>query len=163
MGLRGFVCAPSLSGMTCHVKCEVQVSRKQFQKLFENRRQQAVFTQPGLSVSGEIGDASDFPEPRDYAYSAWGGGRALIVFAPKILRANTARQDALIRHELGHALLQSAGLEHSEAECDAVAERVFGDLIYYDSDNVQTLNANAKGARRPRPAHLPTGMETKKR
>ena len=135
------------------------MSSKKFMALFEKRRQHAVSVQPGLQVSAQIGDCSDFPKPRDYAYSAWDGEQALIVFAPKVLKANKSRQDALIRHELGHALLQSAGLDHSERECDAVAERVFGDKIYYDSDDVQTLNPKARGARRPRPSYLPTGIE----
>lgn len=157
------MCGPTLSDTPCRVKCEVQVSSRKFMTLFEKRRQHAVSTQPGLQVSAQIGDPSEFPKPRDYAYSAWDGEQALIVFAPKILRANQARQDALIRHELGHALLQSAGLDHSERECDAVAERIFGDKIYYDSDDVQTLNSRVAGATRPRPSYLPTGKEPKTR
>jgi hypothetical protein len=104
-----------------------------------------------------IGDAGDFLKARDYAYSAWDGRISEIVFAPKVLSAEMARADALMRHELAHAILQNAGLEHTEAECDAIAEKVFGDPIYYDADDVQTLDAHAPGARRPRPAYLPRG------
>ena len=124
-----------------------------FKRLFEKRLRELLLAQPALEITMKIGKASEFPKRRDYAYSAWNGERAQIVFAPKISRASTNRQDALIRHELSHALLQSAELNHNERECDAVAERIFGDRIYYDSENVQTLNE--QNSRRPRPTHLP--------
>lgn len=112
-----------------------------------------------LRVSVSLGDPAEFPKDRNYAYSAWDGHTASIVFAPKVLDADLAQQDALLRHELSHAILQHAGLPHSERDCDAVAERVFGAPLYYDYRDVQTLNPRAPGARRPRPAHLPTGEE----
>ena len=138
------------------------MSLKKFKALFRKRLQHAQKVQPGLRVTLGIGDPADFPKRRDYAYSAWDGETAHVVFAPKIGRAAQARQDALIRHELSHALMQTAGLSHNERECDAVAESVFGDRIYYDSDLVQTLDPKARGAVRPRPAHLPTGLETRR-
>jgi len=128
---------------------------KSFQRLFEKRLEEALLVQPKLQITLSIGEASEFPEARDYAYSAWDGQRANIVFAPKIRHANTARQDALIRHELSHALLQTANIKHNEKECDNLAEDVFGDRLYYDVEDVQTLNSKAKGATDTRPKHLP--------
>lgn len=130
------------------------MSRQSFFALFEKRRKQALAVQPDLRVTLTIGAAKDFPKVRDYAYSAWDGQTAAIVFAPKTLRAPLARQDALIRHELSHALMQTAELEHSERECDALAEKVFGDHLYYDAACIQTLDQE-KGVYAIRPRHLP--------
>lgn len=110
---------------------------------------------PGLRVILIVGKKSHFPRKRNYAYSAWDGEVAAIVFSPKIHFASKDTQDALIRHELSHALMQTLGIDHTERECDELAERVFGDKIYYDKDDVQTLDPDAPGARRPRPAYLP--------
>ena len=126
-----------------------------FRRLFDKRRQKIKDIRPDLDVVLEIGNPAEFPANRDYAYCAWDGEKARIVFAPKIHRADQPRQDALIRHELAHALLTSADLPHSERECDAVAEAIFGDLIYYDDEDVQTLTGGA----RPRPRHLPNPRE----
>lgn len=148
---------PPPIGPPARVKGDAIVDAKKLFNLFDQRRKQAAKVNPGLRVTLTIGDAEGFPKARDYAYSAWDGRISEIVFAPKVLSAKMARVDALMRHELAHAILQNAGLEHTEAECDAVAEKVFGDPIYYDADDVQTLDAHAPGARRPRPAYLPTG------
>lgn len=132
-----------------------------FEALVHERVAQAGGAFPDLSlrVSVSLGDPAEFPEDRNYAYSAWDGHTASIVFAPKVLDADPAQQDALLRHELSHAVLQHAGLPHSERDCDAAAERIFGAPLYYDHRDVQTLNPHAPGARRPRPAYLPTGEE----
>lgn len=126
-----------------------------FRDLFNERREQVRGIRPDLRIELGIGDSAEFPANRDYAYCAWDGEKARIVFAPKIRQADRSRQDALIRHELAHALLTSADLPHSERECDAVAEAIFGDLIYYDDDDVQTL----VGGSRPRPPYLPNPSE----
>lgn len=132
-----------------------------FRGLVKARVAQGVRSFPDLSLHIVVtfGDPSEFPEDRNYAYSAWDGETASIVFAPKVLEAPQEQRDALLRHELSHAFLQHAGLPHSERDCDAVAERIFGAPIYYDHRDVQTLNPRAPGARRPRPAYLPTGDE----
>jgi hypothetical protein len=128
-----------------------------FESLIRRRLAQAhaAFPDLTLTVSLTLGDPAEFPAERNYAYSAWDGNKAQIVFAPKRLDADEAQQDALLRHELAHAILQHAGLDHSERDCDAVAERIFGAPIYYDARDVQTLNPDVFGAQRPRPAHLP--------
>jgi len=133
------------------------VDAKKVSDLFDRRLKRARKVNSDLQATLTIGQDSLFPKPRDYAFSAWDGERSEIVFSPKVLSANLARVDALIRHELSHAILQHAGQEHTEAECDAVAERVFGDRIYYDAEDIQTINPKAPGARYPRPAYLPTG------
>lgn len=132
-----------------------------FEALVRKRVTQAgaAFPDLPLRVSVSLGDPAEFPEDRNYAYSAWDGASASIVFSPKVLDADAEQQDALLRHELSHAVLQHAGLPHSERDCDDAAERIFGDPLYYDHRDVQTLNPRAPGARRPRPAYLPTGEE----
>ena len=138
------------------------MSLLRFKRLFRERLAAVRERRPELDVRYRIGRREDFPETRDYAVSLWdseagNGGRVTLIFAPKIKSAPADRQDALIRHELAHAVLQSAGLEHDERECDTVAEALFGDEIYYDHQDVQTLNEHARGATRPRPARLPDG------
>jgi predicted SprT family Zn-dependent metalloprotease len=128
--------------------------------LFRQRFDTAKQICPALQVTLHIGQESEFPKNRDYAYSLYTDNRANIVFAPKVLHASRDRQDALIRHEIAHAVLQSAGLDHSERECDAAAERIFGLPIYYDAEDVQTINPKAPGAHRPRPDYLPRGDGT---
>lgn len=100
----------------------------------------------------EIGKPSEFPQPRNHAYT-YGvpGGPLRVVFAPRIFQADTARTVALIRHELAHALMLYQGVDHTERQCDAVAETLWKAPIYYDAEDVQTLR---KGVR-PRPGHLP--------
>lgn len=122
-----------------------------FRELFNKRKREMQVKRPDLKLSVAIGKASEFPKKRNYAYCSWDGEKAAIVFAPKIRNATRSRQDALIRHELAHALLLSADLPHDERECDAVAEEFWGDPIYYDADDIQTL----AGGTRPRPRHLP--------
>lgn len=129
--------------------------RRDFFRLVKARLQAVQEAIPGIQVDIGFGPPGDYPNERDFAYSAWDGKKATIRFSQKVLYVPTATQDALIRHELSHAMLQNASLDHSERECDAVAERIFGDLIYYDSNDVQTLDAHRPGAKRPRPTHLP--------
>ena len=122
-----------------------------FRELFNQRKREVQGQRPDLKISMKIGKVSEFPKKRNYAYCAWDGDKIKIVFAPKIRNASRSRQDALIRHELAHGILQSADLTHTERECDGVAEEFWGDPIYYDSDDVQTLSRGT----RPRPRHLP--------
>ena len=109
-----------------------------------------------------LGRAQDFPMDRDFAYCSAGPatGRIEIVLAPRIVaEAATARGrdriSGLLRHEFAHGLLLLAGLDHSERDADRVAADVFGLPVWYDADDVQTVNPKAPGARRPRPAYLP--------
>jgi hypothetical protein len=129
--------------------------RRAFFRIVEDRLRAVKEAVPDIQVDIGFGPPSDYPKDRDFAYSVWDGKKATIRFSPKVLYVPEATQDALIRHELSHAMLQNASLDHSERDCDAVAERIFGDFIYYDSNDVQTLDAHRPGAIRPRPPHLP--------
>lgn len=121
------------------------------------QRLQDVASNNGVSlpaVTLRVGRSAEFPKKRNYAYCMqMRDGQLTIVCAPKMRRAPPHRVDALLAHELGHAILLDAGRpDHSEREADAVAERVFGVRISYDKDDVQTLRRGV----RPRPARLDT-------
>jgi hypothetical protein len=111
---------------------------------------------PAVRVTLRTGPAADFPARRDYAYcQKVDEDHAQITVAPKFARATRDRQRGLLAHELAHGALLCAGLDHTEAETDAVAEHIFGRPIYYDADDVQTWDSTAPGALRPRPRYLP--------
>jgi hypothetical protein len=79
----------------------------------------------------------------------------IVAVAPKIAHADEGRLEALLCHELAHAILLHLGDdEHTERDADECAERVFRIRIYYDADDVQTTDAFAPKARRPRPLYL---------
>lgn len=92
--------------------------------------------------------------PKTQGRRARGAGYVIGV-APKIAQVDDFCLEALLCHELAHAVLLNAGNDtHTERDADACAEREFGVRIYYDNLDVQTTNPFAKGARRPRPAYL---------
>jgi predicted SprT family Zn-dependent metalloprotease len=108
---------------------------------------------PFFEVCLSVGDASEFPKPRNMAYTNHDDdtGDMLIVVAPKLLHGDHERIEGVLRHEFGHALLFFWGQDsHGERDADTVAERVFGAPIYYDRETVQTL----RGGTRPRPSYL---------
>jgi len=105
------------------------------------------------------------PDPREARKPAKrGSGRPrkrpqaegyIIAVAPKLEHADDGRMEGLICHELAHAVLLHHGYdEHTERDADACAEQVFDVCIYYDADDVQTTDAFAAMARRPRPPYL---------
>lgn len=101
-----------------------------------------------VHVSVLIDYDGDYPKPRDFAKTTGD----VIYFSPKILDAAPLRVEGLLRHELAHVVfMQSGNFDHTERETDALAEELFGDYIYYDAQDVQTL---APG-KRPRPHYLP--------
>lgn len=119
---------------------------------------------PTLRVELRVGSARSFPAARDYARCIYqtpnprpararGASPSVIEVAPKMGGAAPHRIEALLRHEFGHAILVHAGiLDHTERQADTVAEVLWGDPIYYDAIDVQTL----QGGQWPRPAHLPS-------
>ena len=117
------------------------LSKQQLEKLFKERLKTVHQTQPLLKVEMDMGPATDFPAKRDYGYCLSDGKNALIVFAPKVLKAPKAQVDALMRHELAHAYLIAAKLSHSERECDcgSAASLWRSDLLRCQKD-VQTLD-----------------------
>jgi hypothetical protein len=117
-----------------------------------------------------LGNPDEFPMPRNMAYCAYrdhpsGKREIFIVVAPKLIRSNKARVNAILRHELAHAIEFHAGEDEvrrlakqdghklppgPERRADRIAEIIWDDPIYYDDILVQSLN---KGIR-PRPRHL---------
>ena len=117
-----------------------------------------------------VGEPQQFPARRNMAYCAYRDGNAgrrdiAIVVAPKLCRGGRQRVQAILRHELAHALEFHLGEdelremaaadgirlpEGPERRADRVAEIIWGDPIYYDRDLVQTLERGT----RPRPGHL---------
>ena len=104
---------------------------------------------PHLRVTPEPGRASARAhawcvEPR--------GGRCTVEVAPKLEDRAFKSICGVLAHELGHAyLLQAGATEHSERDADDAAELLFGHVIRYDADEVQTWGSGQS----PRPAHLP--------
>lgn len=79
----------------------------------------------------------------------------IVAVAPKIATVDDGRLEGLLCHEIAHAILLHLGDdEHTEQDADTCAEHVFGIRIYYDAADVQTTNAFAPMARRPRPTYL---------
>lgn len=98
------------------------------------------------------GFSKDFPKNRDYAYSMKSDGKFYIIFAPKMRKALRNRTRAILRHEIAHIIYMMQGNDsHTEQDADNLAERIWGDRIYYDSEDIQTLDIG----RYPRPAYLP--------
>lgn len=100
------------------------------------------------------------PDPRAPKRPRRGRKRAtgeafVVAVAPKIEHSDDGRMEGLLCHELAHAVLLHHGYdEHTERDADACAEQVFDVCIYYDVDDVQTTDAFAAHARRPRPTYL---------
>lgn len=108
---------------------------------------------PGFRVTLVEGHPHEFPAERSRAYCQFEKGKLTIAVSPTLFRDNTARIEGVLRHEFGHAVYFFEGYEdHSERQADELAEVLFGDLIYYDSDLVQTINP--RNAVRPRPRSL---------
>ena len=119
-----------------------------------------------MDVQFMIGWAKDFPNDRDYAYcSKIDHDTCLIVVAPKMNLADDNRSEAVIRHEIGHAVdflipkneVDTKLLERGftpihtpERRADQIAELTYEDPIFYDNETVQSLS----GGVRPRPISL---------
>jgi len=103
-----------------------------------------------LRVRLAVGHAHAFPKPRDFAYACAVGDDVLIVVAPHFHKQSPDRIEAVLRHEFGHVLQIARGHGFTEREADLLAERVWGDRIYYDDEDVQTLVPGVA----PRPRHL---------
>jgi hypothetical protein len=91
-------------------------------------------------------------------------GSAHLLFSTKMFRAPLHRQDAIVRHEIGHALdwffenhLDRLAYQHGkslpgtpERRADAIAELIWGEPLLYDKDLVQSTRYGVT----PRPRHL---------
>jgi hypothetical protein len=105
-----------------------------------------------LKINVREGLEEEFPNNRDYAYTyVDDNGEYNIVFSTKMYNANLSRIRAVMRHEMGHALFFLMGNEdHSEIETDNIAEQIWGERLYYDDEDIQTLNFG----KHPRPEYL---------
>lgn len=108
-----------------------------------NRRHGA-FTRPvRLVVDEETALQGRDPEGRGHAAA----DESTVYIAPKLIDcpglsavARRDRQTGVLAHELGHvALFQRGETDHSERDADVEAERLFGYIIRYDKDEVQTI------------------------
>ena len=126
---------------------------KRTRSIFRRRAATVKRLAPKLRVGLIVGDPEDFPKQRNFAMCGLvRPAFAEIIVAPKIESEPDEVIDALLRHELAHAVLLFRGQRgHSERDADAFAEVVWGDRIRYDARDVQTL---APG-KWPRPGYLP--------
>jgi hypothetical protein len=123
----------------------------------------------GLRASTTAGcdNTGVYCQGRARAFCSYGHDVEITV-APCINDEEDARIEGVMRHEFGHAIdalytrrqietrlglkrghLQKYG---SERLADVIAELVFGKVIRYDNDLIQTINDDGVT---PRPAHLP--------
>jgi hypothetical protein len=124
---------------------------------------------PDFSVPLHLGEPTLYPAKRNMAFCAYGAGdngdEIIIFVAPKLLKGPPERIEAILRHELAHAIEFHMGEPElrtwaksqgktlpsgMERRADSVAEILWGDPIYYDEILVQTLDRGI----RPRPKHL---------
>jgi predicted metal-dependent peptidase len=127
------------------------MNETEIKKIFEKLRKEVeLVLSCHFHIKCNIDYEGKYPKKRDYAMTS---GEEVFL-SPKILKADVNRVQGLLRHELGHAVLMQAGLyEHSERQVDKLAEVLFGDVIYYDQDDIQTINS--KNGVSPRPSYLP--------
>jgi len=113
-----------------------------------------------------VGPSSEFPKKRNMAYCyVEHDGSIFIVISPKLAEGSSSRVEAILRHELAHAIEFHTGETElremarvdgnklhrgEELRADQIAEIIWGDPIYYDKIDVQTLERG----QRPRPKHL---------
>lgn len=108
------------------------------------------------------GPADRFPERRNYAMCYYPiDGVSVILVAPRFWETSRQQREALLRHELGHAVDFQIGSEATdrklgrrcrgrEDRADWVAQAVWGKPLRYDRREVQTLRRGTT-----RPNHLP--------
>lgn len=130
--------------------CRVLGDLRRVRAIFARLRAEVRGADPDFDVVLDVDDAAGEPCCRQFAYCE-SVTPARIAVAAKLETENDARIEGILRHEFGHAVLFFAGrLRHTEREADAAAERLWGDPIRYDTDDVQTLGPGVS----PRPAHL---------
>ena len=125
---------------------------KRTRAIFRQLAQATAAHAPGLRFRLTPGDPADFPRERNFAMCGLlAPAEANVIVAPKMEHEPDEVIHALLRHELAHGILLYCGHDgHSERDADELAEVVWGDRLFYDHRNVQTL---APG-KWPRPGHL---------
>ena len=115
-----------------------------------------------------IGRPKQFPEARDYAFTEMTeGGSISVVVSPGLLVQDTNRMFGVLMHEMGHCIdfflgekmanrfAASLGVEllsTPERRADQIAGAVWGLVIFYDDEDVQSLDDQANTT--PRPVRL---------
>jgi hypothetical protein len=105
-----------------------------------------------------IGNANHFQNERGFAVTRTDTVAFFeVCFSARLCDQPLPRIEAIVRHELGHVIdyalpgIQLPGLPLTrERRADALAEHVWRTHIYYDEEDVQTLEAGAS----PRPERL---------
>ena len=118
---------------------------------------------PQLQASLEIGKPPEFPCARDFAYCEHLQDNTIrIVVAPDFEKLPPITQEAILRHELAHAIEFALGLKRTnyefgpllartpERRADQIAELVWEEPILYDTSDLQTLGQGVY----PRPERL---------
>jgi len=143
------------------------MTKQSFVNLFHRRWREAEKATGPLDVVLYEGNPSEFPHKRNMAYTVIyrgsnGSVHTDVVVAPKLIKGEQDRADAVIRHELGHVIdahfpfrklrewapgKLPRGLER---RADVIAEVVWGEPIKYDRDTVQSICCGVH----PRPPHL---------
>jgi hypothetical protein len=129
-------------------------------RLWEAQQRLSPYLQPQMSM--EMGGSDHFAHARGYASTlVLGGDRFHLRVAEKFLSADLDRQDAILRHEIGHivdfsvpshflASLISGLPATPERRADGIASWLWGETISYDAEDVQTLRLGTS----PRPERL---------
>ncbi len=133
--------------------------KKRFARLLKDAQERV----PGLEVELEIGPRPEFPCARDYAYAEHLYDNSIkIVVAPDFHKLSDLNQEAILRHELAHAIEFSLGFKRTnyefgpllartpERRADQIAELVWEEPILYDKSDLQTLDQGVY----PRPERL---------
>lgn len=121
-------------------------------KLFDRERKPFVQAAPGTRDVRLVIHRKHYlkrPVKRDLAW--YEPDTRTINIIAKVLTFKPVQVAALIRHEFGHAIDRQIDRPNSEQRADDLARWVTGEPIYYDGDDIQTLDEEAY----PRPGHLP--------
>ena len=114
------------------------------------------------TVSMEMGGSNHFAKERGYATTlVLGGDRFHLRVAERFLSASFDRQDAILRHEIGHIVDFTVPphimkewwprlAKTPERRADQIASCIWGCPIFYDEEDVQTLRFGTF----PRPERL---------
>lgn len=96
----------------------------------------------------QLGKNLEFPNERDMAYCTEEKHPQIFV-SSKMKNLLWDNIDAILMHELSHAVLIYRKKDHTEYQTDKFAEKIFKKKIYYDNNNVQTLK-KTKISKRPK-------------
>lgn len=133
--------------------------KKRFSRLLKDAQKRV----PKLKVDLEIGPRPEFPCARDYAYCEHLHDKTIrVVVAPDFSKLSDVQQEAILRHELAHAIEFALGIKRTnyefgpllartpERRADQIAELVWEEPILYDKSDLQTLDQGVY----PRPERL---------